>query len=115
MVEVISLTEVGDDKYEFIFIQKSQPFGKVHKKDEKKTVHLEFICPREVCNGEYNRPTKTKFDDSIKMLKSQVTDSKILKFGVMGRGYKLIEGTVDQYQSRGLKIYGSVVYSFYDF
>ena len=113
--QVIEFSDKGKNQYKLKFIQLSQPFGKKHKGNKEITVHLQYKCPLKKCDGKYNKPTLQTYNSGIKLLRKQIESSKNIKFGVMGRGYKLISGTKNQYESRGLKIHNDVVYSYYHY
>ncbi|MDH5178049.1 MAG: hypothetical protein OEZ39_16215 [Gammaproteobacteria bacterium] len=113
--QVIEFSDKGKNQFKLKLNQLSQPFGKKHKGNREIIIHLQYMCPLKKCDGEYNKPTLQTYNSGIKLLRNQIEASKYIKFGVMGRGYKLIDGTKNQYESRGLKIHNDVVYSYYDY
>lgn len=113
--KVIELKD--QDKNEFLlhFIQLSEPFGYEHKKDADVLVHLRFKCPLYQCPDDGDNPSLKKYLSAIELLKSQIATSNKIKFGIVDRGYALIKGTKNEYQSNGLDIYDGTVYSDYDY
>ena len=112
---VIDLTESGKDQYVLHMVQLSEPYGYQHTQDQELIIHLRFKCPLYQCTDANTQPTLEKFEDAIALLKNQIKSSKIIKFGIVDRGYAQIEGTKNEYQSNDLEIYQGTVYSDYDF
>ena len=113
--KVIALKDQGNNEFTLHFIQLSEPFGYKHKKDEDVLIHLRFKCPMYECPADGDNPSLAKYLNAVKLLKTQISASKKIKFGIVDRGYAKIDGTKNEYQSNGLDVYEGTVYSDYDY
>ena len=113
--KVLALTEDGNNEFTLRLIQLSEPFGYVHNKDKEILIHLRFKCPAYECPDDGENPSMKTYLAAVEFLKSQITSSDRISFGVVDRGYAKIDGTSNEYQSNGLEVYEDVVYSDYDY
>ena len=113
--KVISLTDDGNNEYTLRLIQLSQPFGYKHKKDTEIVIHLRFQCPAYECPDSGDNPSMKQYLAAVEMLKAQIAVSDRIKFGVVDRGFAMIDGTSNEYQSNGLDVSEDIVYSDYDY
>lgn len=107
-VRVLSFSQIGESEYQFEFTQLSQPYGREHLKDQNFILKLRYKCEKLICNS--NILSKPVYKDAIALLQQQAITGNIIKFGIMGGGYKHISGNT--YQSNALKVYDNVAYSF---
>lgn len=114
-VRILELRDKGNDEYALKLVQLSEPYGYKHKKDREITIHLRFKCPTYECTDPDTQPTLKEYHQAIDLLKQRLSSKSVTRFGVAGRGFALIEGTKNQYQSNALEIKDGIVCSDYDF
>ena len=102
-IKYVSFIEKGSQEYKIKFIPLSAPL-KNNIINKEIIIHLRYKTDEKYV-------TKKHYIESINLLKNNIKNSKLNRFGRMGWGYKKIKGTLNEYQSNALKVYDGVVYS----